>query len=170
MDLKLHCHKCGEFKYVSEFSKCERAVKRNGYSYVCKSCQAKEQQRRRRSYKESDLLDFTLKKRLYDAMNRAKSKNQYYDIDINFMYDMWNKQKGKCALTGIPMTVTKSGRTNTNVSIDRIDSNKGYTKDNVQLVCSAINFMKSNLSLNDFIMYCESVINYKINKNYANQS
>lgn len=68
------------------------------------------------------------------------------------------------------MTVTKSGRTNTNVSIDRIDSNKGYTKDNVQLVCSAINFMKSNLSLNDFIMYCESVINYKINKNYANQS
>lgn len=44
---------------------------------------------------------------------------------------MWNKQKGKCALTGIPMTVTKSGRTNTNISIDRIDSNKGYTKDNV---------------------------------------
>ena len=80
------------------------------------------------------------------------------------MYEMWNKQEGKCALTGIPMTVTERGRTNTNISLDRIDSNKGYTKDNVHLICSAVNFMKSNLSLDEFIMYCQSIIDYKNKK------
>lgn len=152
------------FKDTTEFSKCKKAVKRNGFSYVCKQCQAKDQQRRRKNYKNSDLLDYTLKKRLYDAQNRAKLKNQYYDIDLEFMYEMWNKQKGKCALTGIPMTVTEHGRTNTNISLDRIDSNKGYTKDNVHLICSAVNFMKSNLSLDEFIMYCQSIIDYKNKK------
>ena len=31
------------------------------------------------------------------------------------------------------------GRVNSNLSIDRIDSTKGYSKDNVQLVCMAAN-------------------------------
>lgn len=53
------------------------------------------------------------------------------------------------------------GRTNTNVSIDRIDSSKGYTKDNIWLICSAVNFMKSNLNLEEFKQYCQAVINYK---------
>ncbi|MEE0616836.1 MAG: hypothetical protein UCP83_06055 [Intestinibacter bartlettii] len=52
------------------------------------------------------------------------------------------------------MTTTKHGRTNTNVSIDRIDSSKGYTKNNIWLICSAVNFMKSNLNLEEFKQYC----------------
>lgn len=60
-----------------------------------------------------------------------------------------------------PLTTTKHGRTNTNVSIDRIDSSKGYTKDNIWLICSAVNFMKSNLNLEEFKQYCQAVINYK---------
>lgn len=59
------------------------------------------------------------------------------------------------------MTTTKHGRTNTNVSIDRIDSSKGYTKDNIWLICSAVNFMKSNLNLEEFKQYYQAVINYK---------
>jgi hypothetical protein len=53
---------------------------------------------------------------------------------------LWEKQKGLCALTGIPMTYKfYEGRVNTNLSVDRIDSAKGYSKDNVQLVCMAAN-------------------------------
>jgi len=43
------------------------------------------------------------------------------------------------------------GRVNTNVSIDRIDSTKGYSKDNVQLVCMAANQMKNDLSMEEFV-------------------
>lgn len=51
------------FKDTTQFSKCKKAVKRNGFSYVCKQCQAKDQERRRKNYKNSDLLDYTLKKK-----------------------------------------------------------------------------------------------------------
>lgn len=37
-----------------------------------------------------------------------------------------------------------NGRTFTNISIDRITPNLGYTKENIQLVCMAVNQMKSN--------------------------
>lgn len=40
-------------------------------------------------------------------------------------------------------------------------SHKGYTKDNIWLICSAVNFMKSNLNLEEFKQYCQAVINYK---------
>lgn len=162
-DTKYICSKCLLYLSADNYSPCKRAKRRDGLSYICKKCQANEQKQRREQMLESNTLDYLLKKRLYDALNRAKLKNMYCDIDIEFMRDMWNKQKGKCALTGIPMTIDKHGRTNTNVSIDRIDSNKGYTKDNVQLVCSAINFMKSNLVLSEFEYYCKAVVDYKKN-------
>lgn len=51
----------------------------------------------------------------------------------------------------------KDGRIPTNVSVDRIDSKKGYTRDNVQLVCMAINQMKSDLDNNTFYNLCKAV-------------
>ena len=36
------------------------------------------------------------------------------------------------------------------MSIDRIDPTKGYTEDNVQLVCAQVNMMKSDMSLEAF--------------------
>lgn len=53
--------------------------------------------------------------------------------------------------------VFNDGRIPTNVSVDRIDSKKGYTRDNVQLVCMAINQMKSDLDNNTFYNLCKAV-------------
>lgn len=53
-----------------------------------------------------------------------------------------------------------NGRVNTNVSIDRIDSTKGYLKTNVQLVCMVVNQMKSDLSLNELISICKQIIEH----------
>ena len=72
---------------------------------------------------------------------------------------LWEKQDGKCALTGMQMTYKfYEGRVNTNLSVDRINSTKGYSKDNVQLVCMAANQMKNDLSMEEFINMCESVL------------
>lgn len=46
----------------------------------------------------------------------------------------------------------------------KIDSSKGYTKDNIQLVCAAANMMKGYMEYNDLIHFCEAIIK---NKNYA---
>ena len=77
------------------------------------------------------------------------------------IFESYEKQKGKCAISGIEMTYitgAKKGYIAHNASIDRIDSSMGYTKENVQLVCTIINFMKSNLSQEELVFYCEQII------------
>ena len=44
-----------------------------------------------------------------------------------------------------------------NISIDRIDSTKGYTKDNTQLVCDIVNRMKLDLPMNEFVTLCKII-------------
>ena len=49
-----------------------------------------------------------------------------------------------------------------NASIDRIDSSKGYTKDNIQIVTKTINLAKRSLSDDDFIQMCLEVSEYRL--------
>ena len=51
-----------------------------------------------------------------------------------------------------------SGRINTNISIDRIDSSVGYVRGNVQLVCDIVNRMKQNLSQEELYKWCNRIL------------
>ena len=59
-------------------------------------------------------------------------------------------QEGKCVYTHIPLTLHKHGLNLPDIrysaSLDRIDSTKGYIKDNVQFISTAINLMKNTLT------------------------
>lgn len=80
-------------------------------------------------------------------------------LSVDFLEELYNKQNGLCALTRVPMTYIRGhGKVPTNISIDRIDSCKGYEPDNVQLVCSIVNIMKSNLILEDLVSWCEKIV------------
>lgn len=69
------------------------------------------------------------------------------DITWEFLLGMWNNQMGLCSITKKPMDVIKGNGRNTNSpSLDRIDSNKGYSKDNVRWVCDAVNMMKGTMT------------------------
>lgn len=94
----------------------------------------------------------TVEGRLHNAMftakSRAKEKNMDFDLDKDFLIDLLHKQENCCKLTGLPLTANDRNETffsPLNPSIDRIDPNKGYTKDNIQIVCTAM-----NLALNQF--------------------
>lgn len=90
-------------------------------------------------------------------------------IDLNFVTTLWEQQDGKCKLLGIPM-LCKFGSLRT-VSIDRIDSSKGYLPDNVQLVCQFINSGKRHHPNEDVLailadyrltMYSETQSSYEL--------
>lgn len=57
------------------------------------------------------------------------------------------------------------GRTPTNVSIDKIDHTKGYTMDNIQLVCMACNQIKNDLSNEEMYKFCKAIVNKYEDKN-----
>lgn len=98
--------------------------------------------------------------------SELQKKKLDFNLTKDYLKQLWDKQNGICALSGIAMTFDiDSGRTNTNVSVDRINPNLGYTKDNIQLVCMAVNQMKSDLKLEELYMFCEALLRYKDFKN-----
>lgn len=86
---------------------------------------------------------FTLQTSLLRALKRRPTDNP---VKISELMDMWKAQEGKCAVTNLDMTWYKGEAMPTSVSIDRIDSSKGYTLSNVRLICYAINTFKGRWS------------------------
>lgn len=120
------------------------------------------------------------------AIRRAYTRNELrkikgrqaleFNITPQIVSDIFEAQKFKCALSNLdlypfiidPFEATKrkspkyrylSGKVN--ASIDRIDSNKGYTKENIQIVHININSMKMHLSQDIFIDMCIKVANHQ---------
>ena len=101
-----------------------------------------------------------LKNLIEKSKYRASKNSMKFDLNISFIEKLWIKQNGKCALSGLEMTyIFGKGKQVNNASLDRIDSSKGYIQENVQLVCRAVNVMKSDLSQDEFINYCKNISN-----------
>lgn len=112
------------------------------------------------TYHRSLSLENFLKDTVKHARARAKSLNREFDITYLDLLEVFHKQNGKCILSGIEMQRTVLIKKNPyNISIDRIDSKKGYTKDNIQLVCFIVNTMKLNYSDLEFFNNCKAVYN-----------
>ena len=72
---------------------------------------------------------------------------------------MWNDQDGRCAYTGVQMKYDGAGSPES-VSLDRVDSSKGYTKDNVVLCGVLINRMKNDQPVEAFLRWCELAVSH----------
>lgn len=85
----------------------------------------------------------------YDLVHKGKLSPKCLDIqiDYDFLWALWESQKGICAIMGIPM-VHKLNCLDS-ISIDRIDSSKGYVPGNVHLVCHGINCFKKHFPLSE---------------------
>lgn len=94
---------------------------------------------------------------LRGAKKRAKLKGRDFDITQDFLMNLWNNQDGKCILTNIKFDLYTSNTKCYSPSLDRIDSSKGYTKDNVRLIIHAMNMGLSNWGTDIFDKIC---INY----------
>lgn len=99
--------------------------------------------------------------------SHARDRGIDFNISIEFGWQKFKNQKGICALSGLPICLNRGysqqlrnhSKTQT-ASLDRIDSTKHYTENNVQWVHVKINRMKSDLDEKDFIRLCESVTNF----------
>ncbi len=104
------------------------------------------------------------------SKQRSALKKFEHTITRKDIYDLLDKQQGRCVLSGIPFTYyTKKLSKDedptlefirlhlNNPSIDRIDSNKGYVKENIRLVSSSINVSRSDFPLTYFLHICECV-------------
>lgn len=85
----------------------------------------------------------------------AKLRSIEYNLTNDYLSILFEKQKFLCALSGIKLNTSKyKDSINSNLSLDRIDSNIGYVEGNVQWVDKRVNKMKWDLKQEDFISIC----------------
>lgn len=77
------------------------------------------------------------------------------------LLELLEEQNYKCAISGFPLTcdLKVGSKSWSNVSVDRIKAGGPYTKDNIQLVCRAVNSWRSDMPLELFIEVCKAVAN-----------
>ena len=81
-------------------------------------------------------------------------------ITKEYVWDLYLKQERKCKLSGVEIKFpTKHKDKSYTVSLDRIDSSKGYIEGNVQWVHKDINMMKRTYNNDYFIEMCRLISN-----------
>ncbi len=133
----LECNYCGEFKPYDNFVK-----KRNQYTTICKTCKAKDTKNRRSTIKGKlrRLLD-NAKQRTRNRIVGENSKriDNKFDLTLDDLIKILIEQRGLCAYSGIKMNYGSCLEEDWVISLERIDPLKGYTRNNVCLICLEFN-------------------------------
>lgn len=115
----------------------------------CKMCMSD----RNSKYKRKEIHVFS--KFITYSKSRCKKwasdgRDVEHSITLKYIIDLYIEQNGVCAISGLDLDEDV-------MSLDRIDSNLGYVKGNVQWVHFDINRMKSNFSEEYFKELCKAV-------------
>ena len=111
--------------------------------------------KQKREYREASPYP-QLRQNLKNALRRDPSST----LTIKQLFAMYDKQDGRCALTGIKMT-WKNGTgvpLPTALSLDRKDYRKGYTLSNTRIVCYAANTFRGRLTDKELLLYAKAIV------------
>jgi hypothetical protein len=100
-----------------------------------------------KEYKPSWVSRNKLSMLLYSAKSRAKRFGREFSLD-----ELDIVVPEVCPYLKIPFTKENG------MSLDRIDSSRGYTKDNVQVISRKANTMKNNATKEELIQFAKSVL------------
>ena len=99
----------------------------------------------------------------------ALSRNLELNITIDDAWNVYLQQNGKCAISGVDIMLrgqeigisSKQVHEKTTASLDRIDSSKGYTIDNIQWIHKDLNQMKSDRPMETFLYWVKTIYENK---------
>lgn len=105
--------------------------------------------------------------KLWGSIRRmAKERRLEFAITIEYAWNLFLGQTRKCALTGMDIAfASASGGNDGTASLDRIDSSRGYVKDNVQWVHKDVNELKWDKSVPRLIELCRMVVSHHDREN-----
>lgn len=88
-------------------------------------------------------------------LRRAKARKHFCNLTLEEMKQIWDKQKGICIYSKVELQVADYKKENNpiyTISLDRIDSNVGYTKENIQFISVAMNHLKNKMSHEEMLL------------------
>lgn len=158
------CCICKENKNSQEFNRHKN--RKDGLQTICRDCRTKyhkdysiknknklseynkqhyqiiktEKEIKRRIYRETNPQRILF----YTAKRRAIKKGMEFNLEISDIIIPLI-----CPILKIPLKMNFNKRNNNSVSLDRIDNNKGYIKNNIQIISWRANWIKNNASLEE---------------------
>jgi hypothetical protein len=167
------CSKCKFDLPVDMFNK------RNGiFICYCRQCQTSIA----REWRLKNLNKVKRREKLYRSTHKNEKREQHtrwyrrWVSTLESRFSNWKKGAHKrnipfdltmeqitslplmCHYTGVELTL--DGNKQNTISLDRIDSSKGYTITNVVFCCSFVNIMKNKMSYEDFLSACKMIAEY----------
>lgn len=155
------CKKCNALATIKSRAKLTKEQKQNYY-------------KKRSLYFEKQAREGNLKAILQHKINSykhtAKDKKVDFNLTVDYLVELFNKQKGLCYYTGEKLDVVimlgRGQRKNlfscpNHFSLDRLIPKKGYIMGNVAWCTYQANTCKNQLSEEQFYSFCKEVLNYK---------
>lgn len=100
----------------------------------------------------------------YNAARKGAARRGIpFHLTVEDIRALWEEQQGRCALSGIEMSLVHGTIAEPNplrISVDRIDSSIGYYKSNVQLITWQLNAAKSVWTNQQLIETCRAVAKF----------
>ena len=107
--------------------------------------------------------EYTCFKYMLKCTNNKNRITKKSNLTLEDLKEVWDNQKGLCAYTKLPLILA----THTDLkkdepkwrlaSVDRIDSNKGYEKNNIQFVSRIINYAKNDMSHEEMVKFLQFI-------------
>jgi hypothetical protein len=101
----------------------------------------------------------------------SKKKGDLFSLSIEDVWTQYEKQGRRCALSNLSIDFRnqlEAGKKRKGLvcsaSLDRIDSNKSYTPDNIQLVHKDVNMIKNAYDQGYFLSLCKLITDNQISK------
>lgn len=82
----------------------------------------------------------------YEAKRRAKERGLEWEFELAEMI-----VPDFCPVLNLPMFFTIGKVTDNTPTIDRVDNTKGYTRDNIDIICYRANRIKNCASLDELV-------------------
>ena len=153
------CTSCNKVKLLTQFEHFKEGQIRG----VCQQCVIAQRARKTSATPESYL-------RVLNTQLKSQRLKQgvEYELTNEDVIDLWEMQDGKCALSGVLMTHQRDGtygdrkKKEFNASIDRINPQGPYVRENVQLLAARVNTMKHTLGEEMFIWWVKNIYETRI--------
>jgi hypothetical protein len=150
------CSKCGEIQSYLRKNYAEESLR---LKKTCKKCNNREKGNFHIGWYRGIRISWFNK-----FKTCAETRGLKWEISMDEVADLYEKQKRQCALTGWDITFPEIGHHSYfSCSIDRIQNNIGYTKENIQLVDGRVNMIKGKYSQEFFLEVCSAVVKNKKN-------
>lgn len=154
------CNKCFEVKPVSDFY--PDKVTRTRLRGSCKVCDIKKVNAQHTHNLSRALRNLWVRHKS-NGVHGSKRRQEFTAegcITPELLMEMWKSQEARCAVTGCQLTHIqgKGFRVWTNVTLDRINNDRGYVRDNIRLVCRAANYMKAGMSDTEMVEWAQAII------------